>query len=79
MWLAGRFLGWLWSPTRRCCGSACDWRADTRLLVSLGLPHEAARAEPPRALPDTERRVTELALAGVVDPQWADRAGRAAP
>ena len=77
VWLAGRFLGWLASPTRRCCRSACDWRADTRLLVSLGLSREAARDEPPRALPDAERRVTELALAGVVDPRWADGAGRA--
>lgn len=79
VWLAGRFLGWLSSPTRRCCRSACDWRADTRLLVSLGLSHEAARDEPPRALPDAERRVTELALAGVVDPRRADRAGTTAP
>ena len=79
VWLAGRFLGWLASPTRRCCRSACDWRADTRLLVSLGLAYHDAREEPPRALPDAERRVTELALAGVVDPRWADRAGRAAP
>ena len=74
VWLAGRFLGWLSSPTRRAVRSARDWRADTRLLVSLGLSHAAARAEPPCALPDAERRVTELALAGVVDPRWADRA-----
>ena len=79
VWLAGRFLGWLASPTRRCCRSACDWRADTRLLVSLGLSHAAARGEPPRALPDAERRVMELALAGVVDPRWAVGTGRAAP
>ena len=79
VWLAGRFLGWLSSPTRRCCRSACDWRADTRLLVSLGLSHRDVRDEPPRALPDAERRVTELALAGLVDPRWAGRAGRAAP
>ena len=79
VWLAGRFLGWLASPTRRCCRSACDWRADTRLLVSLGLSHAAARNEPPRALPDAERRVLELALAGVVDPRWAAGARRVAP
>ena len=79
VWLAGRFLGWLSSPTRRCCRSACDWRADTRLLVSLGLSLAVARDEPPRALPDAERRVTEIALAGVVDPRWAVGGGRAAP
>ena len=79
VWLAGRFLGWLSSPTRRCCRSACDWRADTRLLVSLGLPHAAARDEPTRALPDAQRRVLELAFASVVDRRWAAAAGRAAP
>ena len=42
-------------------------------------PDAAARDEPTRALPDAERRVTELALAGVVDPRWAAGAGRAAP
>ena len=28
VWLAGRFLGWLASPTRQCCRSACDWHHD---------------------------------------------------
>ena len=71
VWLAGRFLGWLSSPTPRCCRSACDWRADTRLLVSLGLSHAAARDEPPRDRNRTRRR-RRAALGGRL------REGRAA-
>ena len=79
VWLAGRFLGWLWSPSRRRCRAACDWRADDRALISLGVSHECARAEPPRSLDDAERRVTELALAIVVEPTFPDRIARTAP
>ena len=44
VWLAGRFLGWLSSPTRRPCRTARDWRADERVLVALGLaPRRRAR------------------------------------
>ncbi len=66
VWLAGRFLGWLSSPTRRRCRAARDWRADDRVLIALGLPHAAVRSEPPRSLDDAERRVTELALANIL-------------
>ena len=38
------------------------------LSICLGLPYETALKEPPRSLPHAERRVTELALANVVDP-----------
>ena len=79
MWLAGRFLGWLWSPTRRRCRAARDWRADDRVLIALGLPHATVRADPPRSLDDAERRVTEVALANVVDPAFPDPTRRVSP
>ena len=74
VWLAGRFLGWLSSPTRRRCRAACDWRADDRVLIALGASHAMVRSEPPRPLDDTERRVTELALANVIAAPVADDA-----
>ena len=74
VWLAGRFLGWLSSPTRRRCRTACDWRADDRVLIALGASHAMVRSEPPRPLDDTERRVTELALANVIAARVADDA-----
>ena len=67
MWLAGRFLGWLASPTRGRA-HAGDWRAEARLLAGLGVTHETARAEPARRLLDTELRVIELARVHVVEP-----------
>ena len=76
--LAGRFLGWLSSPSRRP-RNARDWRADTRLLVSLGLSHEAAHDEPARAPGDAERRVTEVALANVIGPAIAGPTPRITP
>ncbi len=79
VWLAGRFLGWLWSPTRRRCRAARDWRADDRVLVSLGVPHQCARAEPPRSLEDAERRVSELARTHVLGPAFPDRSAKTAP
>ncbi len=72
VWLAGRFLGWLASPTRRHCRTARDWRADERILVALGLPLAAARDEPARSLDDARHRVRALALAGLVHPPWRD-------
>ena len=66
VWLAGRFLGWLSSPTRRRCRTACDWRADHRVLIALGAFHAFFRSEPPRSLENAERRVTELALANLI-------------
>ncbi len=42
--------------------------SDGSLSICLGLPYETALKEPPRSLPHAERRVTELALANVVDP-----------
>ena len=68
VWLAGRFLGWLYSPDGRGRASETDWRLDGSLSICLGLPYETALKEPPRSLPHAERRVTELALANVVDP-----------
>ena len=79
VWLTGRFLGWLWSPTRRRCRAALDWHADDRVLIALGLPHATVRADPPRSLDDAERRVTETALANVVDPAFPDPARRVSP
>ena len=76
VWLAGRFLGWISSPTRRRCRTACDWRADDRVLIALGASHGAVRNEPPRSLDDAERRVTALALAELVEPRPGDGAGR---
>lgn len=68
VWLAGRFLGWLHSPYGRGRASDTDWRPDGSLSICLGLSYEAAHKEPPRSLPQAERRVTEFALANVVDP-----------
>ncbi len=68
VWLAGRFLGWLYSPDGRGRASDTDWRPGASLLIGLGLPYETALKEPPRSLPHAERRVTELAIANVVDP-----------
>ena len=68
VWLAGRFLGWLYSPDGRGRASDTDWRPDGSLSISLGLPYEQALKEPPRSLPHAEHRVIELALANVVDP-----------
>ena len=56
-----------------------DWHADDRVLIALGLPHATVRADPPRSLDDAERRVTELALANVVDPAFPDPARRVSP
>ena len=68
VWLAGRFLGWLHSPDGRGRATGTGWRPDGSLSICLGLSYEAARKEPPRSLANAERRVTELALANVVDP-----------
>ena len=68
VWLAGRFLGWLYSPGGQGRASDTDWRPGPSLSIGLGLPYETALKEPPRSLPHAERRVTELALANVVDP-----------
>lgn len=78
VWLAGRFLGWLWSPARHRPRTACDWRADDRVLVALGASHAAARSEPPRSLDSAARRVTQLALANVLGVGAAHTARRAA-
>ncbi len=78
VWLAGHRIGCLLSRSRRRY-EADDWRAEERLLVTLGLPHEAARSELPRRLDDAEHRVTELALAHLVDPAAAERARSDAP
>ena len=67
MWLAGRFLGWLASPSRGRA-DAGDWRAEERLLAGIGVARETARIEPARALLDTELRVIELARVHVVEP-----------
>ena len=67
VWLAGRFLGWLASPSRGRA-DAGDWRAEGRLLAGLGVARETARTEPARRLLDTELRVIELARVHVVDP-----------
>ena len=74
VWLAGRFLGWLSSPTRRRCRTACDWRADDRVFIALGASRAMLRIEPQRSLDDTERRVTELALANVIAARVAEDA-----
>ena len=66
VWLAGRFLGWLASPSRGGRDTE-DWRADERLLIALGASLEMVRIEPHRALPDVELRVIELARAHVVE------------
>lgn len=67
VWLAGRFLGWLVSPSRGRA-DAGDWRAEARLLAGLGVARETARIEPARGLLDTELRVIELAHVHVVEP-----------
>ena len=76
VWLAGRFLGWLSSPARRRCRTARDWRADERVLVALGLPLATVRDEPSRSLDGAQRRVTALALAGLIGPPCRGGAGR---
>ena len=68
VWLAGRFLDWLYSRDCRGRASDTDWRPGASLSISLGLPYEQALKEPPRSLPHAEHRVIELALANVVDP-----------
>ena len=60
--------GPLYSPDCRGRASDTDWRPGASLSIGLGLPYETALKEPPRSLPHAERRVTELALANVVDP-----------
>lgn len=67
VWLAGRFLGWLASPSRGRA-DAGDWRAEEHLLAGIGVARETARIEPARALLDTELRVIELARVHVVEP-----------
>ena len=67
VWLAGRFVGWLASPSR-ARADAGDWRAEERLLAGIGVAREAARIEPARTLLDTELRVIELARVHVVEP-----------
>ena len=67
VWLAGRFLGWLVSPSRGRA-DAGDWRAEERLLAGIGVARETARIEPAGALLDTELRVIELARVHVVEP-----------
>ena len=74
VWLAGRFLGWLSSPTRRRCRTAPDWRPDARILVALGASHAVARSEPPRTLDGAEHRVVQLALANLLGAGAADAA-----
>ena len=66
VWLAGRFLGWLASPSRARAHTG-DWRAETRLLAGIGVARETARTEPARSLLDTELRVIELARVHVVE------------
>ena len=77
VWLAGRFPGWLWSPTRRRARTACDWRADDRVLIALGASHAAVRSEPTRSLDGAERRVTQLAIANILGAGIAHAARRA--
>ena len=67
VWLAGRFLGWLASPSRGPVDAA-DWRAEERLLAGIGVARETARLEPARGLLDTELRVIEVARLHVVEP-----------
>lgn len=67
VWLAGRFLGWLASPSRGRA-DAGGWRAEAQLLAGLGVARETARTEPPRLLLDAELRVVELARVHVVEP-----------
>ena len=66
MWLAGRCLGRLTSPSRGGAGAG-DWRADERLLAALGLARDAARSEPARGLLDAELWIIELARVHVVE------------
>ena len=66
VWLAGRFVGWLSSPSRTRPRTARDWRPDARVLIALGLPHAVARGEPLRTLNGAERRVTFLALSNIL-------------
>ena len=66
VWLAGRFLGWLASPSRGLA-DAGDWRAEARLLAGLGVARDTARTEPARGLLDTELRVIELSRLHVVE------------
>ena len=67
VWLAGRFLGWLASPSRGRA-DAVDWQAEERLLAGIGAARETARIEPARGLLDTELRVIELARVHIVEP-----------
>ena len=67
VWLAGRFLGWLVSPSRGRA-DAGDWRAEERLLAGIGVARETVRIEPARGLLDTQLRVIELACVHVVEP-----------
>ena len=66
VWLTGRFLGWLVSPSRGRADAA-DWQAEERLLVGIGVARETARIEPSRRLLDSELRVIELARVNVVE------------
>ena len=66
VWLAGRFLAWLASPSRGG-RDAEDWRADERLLITLGGSRETVRIEPPGALLEVELRVIELARTHIVE------------
>ena len=66
VWLAGRCLGRLTSPSRGGA-DAGDWRADEPLLAALGLARDAARSEPARGLLDAELRIIELARVHVVE------------
>ena len=64
--LAGYFLDWIFSRER---GRVSDriWHLGDGLTIGLGLSHAEHMTEPPRSLADAERRVTELALANIVD------------
>ena len=66
VWLAGRFLGWLSSPSRGRRNTG-DCRADERLLIGLRISRRTVRTEPPRALLDLEVRVIKLAREHVVE------------
>ena len=66
VWLAGRFLGWLASPSRARAHTG-DWRAEARLLAGIGAARETAHTEPARGLLDAELRVVELARVHVVE------------
>ncbi len=68
VWLAGRFLGWIFCDVGDGRASDPIWRLGGMLPIGLGLSHAAACAEPPRSLADAERRVTGLARANLVDP-----------